>query len=347
VEYVLLCEQERILSAEQNLINNHNAYTTTSTSLATINDYGNITVPSGGALVYFTAGLIIDVNADSNSTAWGDFILEVAGGGAIAGKQLSISGTAPLTGTAQGVMGCVIFLNAGSYDVKILGIVDSTATLAMVYNCVVGITSFNDLSTVAYNYTTGLTNAYITVNSRTTPLGPLNQAVCAINVGTNGAIATSLYVGIDGVTIYPDEDAGINGSGWNVYKFYVPVSIGTQHQITITTTGGAMAYWSIIATPWLLTLAARNGHSPVSLSFPQNSTMYVNLGSLYYDSTKDAHVGTPKGVSWGTNDYYASGTVASGILAFSYTFTSVNVSLASWNVDGLGGCVENIGVDMP
>jgi hypothetical protein len=84
----------------------------------------------------------------------------------------------------------------------------------------------------------------------------------------------------------------------------------------------------------------------LTLSFSQNSILYTNLGSLFYDTTKDAYVGTRKGCSFGASDYYAQGIAEVGILAFNYMFAAVNVAVAMFIVDGLGGCIENIGVDI-
>jgi hypothetical protein len=328
---------------------NYNIYTTTSMSLASINDYGNITVPSGGALVYFSLQVNIQTTSDPNNTAWGNPMIWIGTTYPIAAKHVWLSGTAPLTGTAYSVVGCIIYLSAGTYDVRVFGQVDNSATILSLTQMSVGIVGFNDswgyLLTYIGSGTTTISN--VLVNGRTTPLGSLNQAVCGINVGTNGTAGSSLSVTVDGTTVTPDEDAGVSATGYNVYKYYVPVSVGTSHTVALTVSSGYAAYVSVVMTPWLLTTSYRNGHTPITLNFPQNSTLYVNLGSLYYDTTKYANVGSKKAVSWGQDDYYYSSSAGTGVLAANYTYTSVNVALSQWSVSGLGGCIENIGVDMP
>jgi hypothetical protein len=61
---------------------------------------------------------------------------------------------------------------------------------------------------------------------------------------------------------------------------------------------------------------------------------------------KDAYVGVVKAVSFSASDFYAHGIAEVGILAFNYNFSNVNLFVASFIVDGLGGCIENIGVDI-
>jgi hypothetical protein len=341
---LLLCEQERILTAEQNLMKNYGVYSTSSTSLATIHDYGNITVPGGGALIYVSAGVQV---ATLNANGWADFVLQIASAGAIAGKHLIVSGSSV---AVSDYMGCIIALAAGTYDVKVLGRADNAATTAQVFWISVGITNFNDLFISNYSSVTSgtMTISNAQVNNRTLPVGSLNQAVAAVNVGTNGVLGTSLTVSFDGVSqTVPDEDAGINGCGFNVYKFYSPLSVGSAHTITITVTSGVTAWVSVVMTPWILTSGGdRHGHQPVTLNFTQNSTLNAHLGSLYYDTTKNAYIGAVKGVSFAASDYYAQSIIGNGVLPFSYTFTSISVSGTPFVVDGLGGCIESIGVDV-
>jgi hypothetical protein len=348
---MLLAEQERILTSEQNLLTNKEVYSTNSGTLFLIHDYGNIVVPSGGRLVYFSAGIECTTIADPNPTGEAYFVLKV-GGNAIAAKHISVLGQ---TGWKKDSLGCIVWLNAGTYDVSLYGATDNFATLAVVgeilsihqYGFSIGITSFNDLATSAFqHYTAASTDISLTVNARVTPLGPLKQAVYALTITSDKAWGSGLSVQVDGVTIAaPDENGGTDAFGIYCYKLFVPLTVGVSHTITINLTS-ASAYASVVACPWILTTALRNGHSPINIDSPQLSTLYANLGSLFYDSTKDAYIGMPKGVSFGIGDFYAQGTTEIGILSFSYSFASVNVAYISFIVDGLGGCIENIGVDI-
>jgi len=352
---MLLAEQERILTSEQNLLTNKEVYSTNSGTLFLIHDYGNIVVPSGGRLVYFSAGIELSTIADPNPTADAYFVLKV-GGNAIAGKHISILSSPPITAWKKDTLGCIVWLNAGTYDVSLYGATDNFATLAVVgeilsvhqYGFSVGITSFNDLATSAFqHYTAASTDISLTINARVTPLGALKQAVYALTITCDKAWGSGLSVQVDGTTITtPDENGGTDAFGIYCYKLFVPLTVGSSHTITINLTL-ASAYASVVACPWILTTALRNGHSPITIDSPQLSTLYANLGSLFYDSTKDAYIGVPKGVSFGINDFYAQGTIEAGILSFSYTFTNVNVPDVSFIPDGLGGCIENIGVDTP
>jgi hypothetical protein len=348
---MLLCEQERILTSEKNLLTENNLYSTVSGSLVLIHDYGNIVVPAGGALVYFNANTFLSTIADPNATALADFILKV-GGNTIAGKHIEISGTPPLTGNKTDPVGSIVWFNAGTYDVSLYGRSDSTATIAAVQGIQFGITSFNDLVYSAFQVYSNPNpaNIALTVAARQTPLGPLKQAVYALTIAGNQAWGAGLTVQVDGVTqTTPDEDGGTGGTGIYVYKLFVPLSVGTSHTISIISPAGTINA-SVVACPWILSITSatvlRNGHSPVTLDFSQLSTMYTNLGSLFYDSTKNAYLGVVKAVSFSASDYYAHGIAEVGILSFNYNFSSLNVFVASFIVDGLGSCIENIGVDI-
>jgi len=337
------------LSIEKNLLTDNTSYANSGTGLLLIHDYGNIMVPAGGALVYFTAKIGIWANADPNSSTSGDFILKI-GPGTAAGKHLSCSGTPPVFVNVFDTMGAVVWLAAGTYDISVYGQATDTVTNLVIQGLSVGITSFNDLVASAFQSYTGAGNSIpLTVSARNTPVGALSQAVYAVTIGSSIAWGSGLTVQVDGVTqTAPDEDAGVGGTGTYVYKLFIPLSVGTSHTITIGLTSGS-AYVSVVACPWILTLAARNGHMPVSLDFSQLSTLYVNLGSLFADKPKNCYLGIAKAVSFGKSDYYASGTVTTGILSFSYTFSSLNVVIATLTMDSstvLGGCIENVGVDI-
>lgn len=344
---MLLCEQERILTSERNLLTENNLYSTVSGSLVLIHDYGNIIVPAGGALVYFNANTFLSTIADPNATAYADFILKV-GGNTITGKHISISGTPPLTGNKSDPLGSVVWLNAGTYDISLYGRSDNTATIAAVWGISFGITGFNDLVYSAFQVyaAPNPANIALTVAARQTPAGPLKQAIYALTLGSDQAWGAGLTVQVDGITqTSPDEDGGTGATGIYVYKLFVPLSVGTSHTISIISPTGSISA-SVVACPWILTATLRNGHSPVTLDFSQLSTLYTNLGSLFFDTTKNAYVGVVKAVSFSGGDFYAHGIAEVGILSFNYNFSSVNVFVASFIVDGLGGCIENIGVDI-
>jgi hypothetical protein len=345
---MLLCEQERILTAERNLLTNNNTYNNGGTTLTLIHDYGNI-VLAQDSLVYLSALIKLTVvNPDPNPQAIAEFILKI-GARTVAGKRLLIQGSllgVPSDATISGIIGCLIYLSAGTYDVSIYALSDYIDNTFEVDGLSIGVTSFNDLMTSALQtITTGTTNITLTVAARKTPLGPLNQAVYAINIASTVEWGSGLSVSVDGVPqTVPDEDALTDETGLYVYKHYIPLAAGVSHTVAVTLTSGT-AYLSVVACPWILTILS-HVHSPVTLDFSQNSTLYAKLGSLFYDAYKAGYIGSLKGVTFGANDYYDSQTTANGVLHYNYTFTTVNVAGASWVLDGLGGCVDNLGADI-
>ncbi len=103
------------------------------------------------------------------------------------------------------------------------------------------------------------------------------------------------------------------------------------------------AYLSIIYSPWVLTDSMLE---PVTLDFPQGSTLYVTLEPLSRNPTKNVKIGKKRAVSFGdSTDYYstASGT---DILAHNYTFETVEIGNCQLFISGYGGCVSMIGVDV-
>ncbi|MGB8781240.1 MAG: hypothetical protein WCD81_11420 [Candidatus Bathyarchaeia archaeon] len=343
---MLLCEQERNLAAEKSLINDPTSYQTSSTSLVTIHDYGNITVPAGGSLVIFSADSLCSLTAGIS----GVIAIQVGSLMYAAGYCFDAnSGPANTIGTKH--LSSLIWLPAGTYDVSVVGL---TAVALSVGNMKVGLVNFNDVQPSALAYYTSATNSIqLTVPNRTLPVGSLNQAVFAINICTSGTLGSTFNLTVDGVAHTDmDEISGVSGTepinGYYIYKLYIPLSVGVQHTVAFTLSSGAVAYVSVVACPWILAAAGR-GHQPFLLSFSQLSTFYINIGSLFADGTKNCYIGISKSISYGASDYYASGTVLGGVLSFSYTFTSLNVIIASLTMDSsilLGACVENIGVDI-
>ncbi len=103
------------------------------------------------------------------------------------------------------------------------------------------------------------------------------------------------------------------------------------------------AYVDVVLCPWIL---ADIDYEPVSLDFPQGSTLYVTLEPLNGNPTKYARIGKQRFMSFGdATDYYESSS-GSGILPFDYTFETVEVANSILHVKGLGGCVSMIGVDV-
>jgi hypothetical protein len=109
-----------------------------------------------------------------------------------------------------------------------------------------------------------------------------------------------------------------------------------------TTTQTARVVLNIVMCPWILI----DSHQPLTLDFPQGSTLYLVMEPLTADVTKTVKLGWPRFISFGdSTDYYstASGT---GILPWNYTFESVEVKNVGLFVGGYGGCISVIAVDV-
>jgi len=139
-------------------------------------------------------------------------------------------------------------------------------------------------------------------------------------------------------------------SAYGAYgRYIVPVDPDSQHNIKLKAyhaSGSNKTVFvnvGVMLCPWFL---AANYYEPVSLDFPQGSTLYVTLEPLGQNPTKYAGVGKVRFRSFGeATDYYktVSGT---GILNLDYTFETVEVVNSILHVKGFGGCISAIGVDI-
>lgn len=108
-------------------------------------------------------------------------------------------------------------------------------------------------------------------------------------------------------------------------------------------TASVRAILSLFACPWIIPDAE---YEPLSLSFPQGSTLYLTLEPLSSNPTKSIKLGKRRAWSFGdATDYYstASGT---DILDWYYTFERLEVSSCLLLIGGFGGCISTIAVDV-
>ena len=327
---MLLSEQERILASEKNLINSSTSYAIPSTSWGLINDYGSITTPAAG-IVFFNFA------ASAGLGASGTIGLYING---IPVEVVKISAETNI------VEGGAVWLPQGSYDVQFQGLYSGSQP--SITSLQVGFTQFNDCTSYALQSSTQGGTINLTVPARTTPVGPLNEAVFAINLSAQAPVNQLVSpepITVDGVSYALDE------TGPTAYatsgKLYIPLSVGVQHTISCTTgNANATMYVSIIACPWILTTAAHQ-HQPVTLDFPQQSTFYAIVDPLFLDAPlKECFIGKPKGVTFGPEDYYGYASAGTGAtVSFNYEFESVNTLSVIMSADGLGCCIDNIAVD--
>jgi len=339
---MLLSEQVRRLSNEQNLINDAADYSRNACGWAQIHDYGNITLTQDSIVILsYTAGMT--VNGGGNTCAHRISV----GGLRVSGYQFAGG-----SNVSEGVT-VIFFLAAGTYDVTADGAGDfydgNNWRAIHVSNFKLGILDFADVvgfSVAAYSAT-------ITKNLpvRKLAVGTIKNGVMHIQVATdNGVLAASLpTVSVDGVTrswawSRTGQAAGsfCNSYGSVCGRIDVTLTAGADH--TITLSGGAGTHYiSIAFTPWILPTSLSE---PVTLDFPQGSTLYITAEPLVADPTKDIKIGKARAISFGdTADYYSTLSGA-GVLNYSYTFEVVEVANCVLRVDGYGGCISILAVDV-
>jgi hypothetical protein len=148
-----------------------------------------------------------------------------------------------------------------------------------------------------------------------------------------------------------NSDKSVNDySGSGAYgRYVIALTPNSSHNIKLKAYNGCGSsrdcgvYVEIVLCPWFL---ADVDYEPVSLDFPQGSTLYVTLEPLHDNTTtKYVRVGRTRFISFGdSTDFYGSSS-GTGILSFSYTFEIVEVTNSVLMAKGLGGCISIIGVD--
>ena len=110
---------------------------------------------------------------------------------------------------------------------------------------------------------------------------------------------------------------------------------------SVSMTGHAWLW--VFACPWII---PDQEYEPVNLDFPDGSTLYLVLEPLNANPTKTVKIGKQRFVSFGdSTDYYylASGT---DILTATYTFELIPVQNCVLKIEGFGGCISVLGVDI-
>jgi hypothetical protein len=335
---VLLTEQERILSKEANLINDATNRLISGTSMATIHDWGNATLSEAGILL-----TLFDLSGyGSASNTYVRF------------KVGSLYFYAVVRTTATyATYGAAIYLAAGTYDVLVEGCTTPSGSGA-IRNVQVGFCKFNDLQGSAdavYSNSIALT-----VANRTTPAGPLSQATYLVqcfadtpagvtnfeDVGDN--LTNGVSVTIDGVQLNWDEkNQDADSKQAASARVSLPCTVGSSHTVAISKrNANTVVNISVIACPWIL---PSSNYSPVQITFSQGSTLYCTLNALFIDPTKFAGIGVVRGVDFGISYDYYNSVSGIGLIQYSYTIDVADISQVNVILNGLGGCIEIIGVD--
>jgi len=183
-----------------------------------------------------------------------------------------------------------------------------------------------------------------------------NTVLNSGGASVSGTVNWRLYIAgsqvsfYDRLNDYADGDSSNQSYGAGSYGYYIGVvDAGTSPTISVSAhnygtgaTRTVVLHISAIICPWIIPTSE---YEPITLEFPEGSTIYVLLEPFLSDPTKTLKIG--RRVLFGsasTSSYYtASGT---GIVTASYTFEIVGVSGCVMTVSGYGGCITAVGVDI-
>ncbi|MCJ7423550.1 hypothetical protein MUP01_04690 [Candidatus Bathyarchaeota archaeon] len=330
----ILAEMVRDLATEAVLKSDSTLYTRNNTGWGTIHDYGNVVAPQAGFLVFKFA---IDPNAGA-----GSYRLKVGSNyawGTNTGSSLTIT--------------FICYVTAGTYDILMEGRNTGGETKVSTFTC--GFVDFSDLDGSALALYSSPIAGNIT--ARNTPIGALKNAMWQVQIfaytpsgqtnfeNPGDSLTNGVSLTIDSVQVtFTERNQDTGSKECASAKFYGSYPIaGGNHTFAISKdNANTVVYVALAVCPWLLN---GSNHEPVSLDFPDFSTLYVTTEPLDLNPTKNVYLGKVRSASYGTaTDYYyaLSGT---GILAASYTFELVSVSPCQLQVNGLGGAISMIGVD--
>lgn len=330
---MLLTEMVRQISEEENLIDDATEYTRSGASWATLHSYGNITIPTG--LIAWACRF----NIPSGTAYWRIKV----GSHYIYGAKLD-STWLELSGIA--------WVGEGTHEV----LVESYgAAVHKVLNFKFGKAKFTD----TFGETLGVYSSTITkqVSNRNIPVGPLNESVFAVwcwaytpggqtnfeNIGDSLTNGVSLEV--DGALVdwdYRQQDVDSVESAAAYH--YAELSVGSDHTFEIIKdNANTVVHICIIACPWIL---SSDTHKPVTLDFPQGSTLYLVMEPLSENPTKYVKIGKKRSVSFGDSTNFYSTAEGADIKSHNYTFENIDEGEIEFTVKGWGGCISIIGVDI-
>jgi len=260
----------------------------------------------------------------------------------------------PLDSSSKTFKGLVA-LPAGTYTVKIEGVCFRGAV--KVSELQVGVVSFRDLE--KSNITEYASPITVSLDQRKLCVGEINRAtlfvlVFAYTPDQETCLDNPSESNVNGVKASVDGE----GLSWvervndNVDKFYgasfgiatTTLTVDESHTITITkSNSNTVVYISFILCPWIIPYG---DYQPLTLDFPQGSTLYLTFEPLIEDPIKNVKLGKKRAVSFGdSTDYYGTAT-GTGILAWNYTFETVEVENCVLTVEGYGACISIIGADV-
>ena len=147
-----------------------------------------------------------------------------------------------------------------------------------------------------------------------------------------------------------DYGGGEKTRGVGAYGLYcASLSFNSQYTVSVKAYNGRAsdetveAYIGLACSPWLIPTWE---YEPLSLDFPQGSTLYLTLEPLFSNPTKRFRIGKRRAIRFSDScDFYHEQSGAD-ILKCAYTFEDVEVDKAVCLLSGFGGCVSIVGVDV-
>ena len=339
---MLLSEQLRDPSQEQCLIDDMTSYAVTSTSWATLKNYGNITL---------TADSLVVFHFQATGTNIANTRLKI-GNYYVAGGEFN-------TGPVDRYGLC--YLAAGTYAVLVEGIAAGGNSVT-VNNFSLGRLVLPDFQAVYLQAYTGIITAS-SVAARQTCIGLLSKCVLAVqafantpaavtsfeNVGDN--LTNGVSISVDGIQVNwseRDQDTLSTVQGAADAKCHYVVSVGSSHTVTITKrNAGTVVHLSVAVSPWICSGSIAQQYCPISsFSFSQGSTLYVVVEPFSAFLAKGVVFGRKHAVTIDTaDDYYASFT-GIGIVVGSYSFETQDPSKQFFVAYGCSGYISTIAVDV-
>jgi hypothetical protein len=307
---MLLSEMIRNIRNDVSLISDSATYSTTSSSYTSLKSY-NLSLSQNSIILY---AYDIYTNVVDN----------------YANVRLNINGNCvggeAVTGTTVTRKAGIFYLPAGSYTINIEAKVSTG--FGYVKNIVFEVVPLSEFTGVA-----PCSSGSVTVNlavTRKLCVGTVKNVVIFVTAHN----ASSPTLTIDSVTYTMTRESSIHEKWFFAGVF----SKGVNHTVNVSA-----GYFSVVVSPWLL--PSIDGEI-FDLGFPQGSTLYMVLEPLWSNTTKYFKVGAPRPANLGSStDYYytASGT---DILSASYTFEMLEVEKTSVYLNGVGGCISAIAVDV-
>lgn len=363
---MLLTEQTRVLSSEQNQIDFGNAseigldYT-----WKTLENVGTITTGTACGVAW-SFGVKVTLSQNHN-------LRIKLGSWYIYGTIDTVAGN--YDGTVSGM--CYVPNGTHTFLIEAKRGATTSGTL---YNVQAGIFKLKDenisgtLSTIPLGVRGGTCTVDIPV--RVTPCGSIINTGLHVNVwGTrvwNGTAAQCQFANI-GDSLTGSVVLKIDGSqvNWNsrqqdaggtetAHAYFVgTLPLGGTHTVEIYKGTATYVNWSVYASPWLLP-GTENPNWPIDFRFPPGSTFYGMFEPLHRElcpipnptdlgGTVNSKIGRKRHVSMGgtATDYYSTlGTLLTSINTHNYTFEIVDPESVEWRVDGFGGCISHVAVDI-